>query len=358
MTEADRREFSRLYEQIGAAMKSDDPSRWDSAADAISPLLAAPGYATASGQAAVPGAKDGRVLRDWWERGGSTWIMRRFTASGDSLLLPPTMRPLAAIDDLPKVVVCDSPPCGRTAEFLRTVEDHDLRLQGYERAWTYSTEWSKTNAAGGRSNPLQRSCSTENRDSWAACVVGARSARFVFQVGDFRLPAQGWLFLSRGGMLASACPETTAVNLRTGETRWSSDCKHYSGQAGRSSFREVALLSVLAGSTSLVSEGQIVEVPAELRPAGRCSEDSAPPDAVIRGGNHQVLQYWLWDEGHVLASGSLRPGNYQDPVADVVDIELDRSRARLVPSRKVVLLPPVTREQDELLADLVAELAG
>jgi hypothetical protein len=354
----DRERLEELVKQMKTAADADDDGPWDTAAASMRRFLTEEeGQQLLRGSALVPPAT-GDVLEDWWQRGGGAWMSRSLAADGTALEFPPTMRTPADMRAFPIDVVCEEAPCGRAPQFLRAVEEHELRLESYERGMLHSTWQEKTDRRGGMMNRLQRACPRESLQAWSDCVASARSSRFVLPLGDFRLPSEGWLILSPQRMARVPCIDATAVNLRSGDAWWTEGCASFSGEADPESFRELALLAALAGHTAVVSDSQTVGIPAGMPSDAKCWITDDPPRVTTRSAPHARVAYWLLREEQVVASGFATAGRRGSPVGRIIRARYDRARARMRPTSREVghlELPPGV--DDPALAEIVEALS-
>jgi hypothetical protein len=314
--QADAREveaLSRELAEIEAALDQGAPEDLQSAIAQAALLLEHPVFHTREGRPAVDVPAEPRAFIDWWNRGGDSWAHRRVHRSPTIVEVPPSIRSVIDKDAVPDEILCESPVCDpMAADFIRTDVAWGLEFEAYERGRFFAV---------GPVNHWQRECVANTTDEWLDCVSRRRSAHAELPLGEYRFPTSGWFFVSRYGLIASACPSYLGVNLETGEVLSASDCDVHAGRGSAARFREFALLALLAKEAEDVAQWQRLAVPPNIDVTAACSLDSAPPAIRIRTSAHARLSYWWWRDGTVVAAETLAT-NAQDRPASAFALKL------------------------------------
>jgi hypothetical protein len=350
--------LSALFDEIQAIGEGEEWGQWDTAASNLQAVLAGPGGAELVAESGLSAPESGRALKDWWQRGGSAWMRWRISGQNSLFVFAPTMREEVELADVSAAIRCGEQGCPRARAFLQAVEDTDLRLASFERGLLFATAPEPVDKAGGRPTMRQRACSDAGFREWVECVGLARSSRFVFPLGDFRLPREGWFVVTPHGMYGSGCINATAVDLATGNARWTSGCRVYSGRADREAFRELALLALLAGRTEVVSDFLRISVPEPIQAENTCRSSHRKANHHPGRGGHSMVSFWLLDGEDVVAGGHVTAGERGDPIGRVLRARHRDASARLQPGPVSSSLPVPSGHADSGVGEVLHALSA
>ena len=146
-------------------------------------------------------------------------------------------------------------------------------------------------------------------------------------MGAFKLPTSGWLVTTESTLIESECPSHSAINLETGESHSTRDCRVTRGQGSLERGRELTLLFILGEQAKEVTGWQRIRAPDGLDLSGTCAQSAAPPPVMIKRGAHRRITYWWWSDNKVVATGTFSIGAANDLLGGFIQKRLRAAQA-------------------------------
>jgi hypothetical protein len=216
-------------------------------------------------EAFAPG--DALAIRDWWREGGSAWLKQELAGGDEAVVFPPGRR--IVLRGVPNEGAAQGSPltpilcrdgaagCGKEARSVlaRSAVELSHVTEGEEPDQGLSDECLAETKGHGEARYID----------WRDCVEARRQRRAVLPLGEFKVPARGWLVFSDivapcGASTQAACSEIDAFNLSTGDVYATRSCEGKKkelaiGVIRTDVVRELALITLMSSQIRFVRPG-------------------------------------------------------------------------------------------------------